>query len=239
MGSKNRIAKYILPIILKERKKEMTWVEPFVGGANMIDKVEGERIGADANPYLICLFKSLQNGYVPPDRVSEGEYMKVRIEREVNPRTAFIGFGCSYSGKWFGGYARSIRKDTPNADFSNKTARNYCTEAKKNLLNQLPNIIDVNFVLSNYQNLQIPPNSLIYCDPPYEGTTKYRNSLNYDIFWNWCREKSNEGHVVFVSEYKAPGDFECVWQKEIVSSLTKNTGAKRGVEKLFKYKYGN
>lgn len=53
MGSKNRIAKYILPIILAERKPEQFWVEPFVGGANMIDKVEGNRIGADLNPYVI------------------------------------------------------------------------------------------------------------------------------------------------------------------------------------------
>jgi len=52
MGSKNRIAKEILLIMLKERGQR-TWVEPFVGGANMIDKVEGKRIGADINPYLI------------------------------------------------------------------------------------------------------------------------------------------------------------------------------------------
>jgi DNA adenine methylase len=31
MGSKNRIAKEILPIMLKERGQR-TWVEPFVGG---------------------------------------------------------------------------------------------------------------------------------------------------------------------------------------------------------------
>jgi hypothetical protein len=30
-------------------------------------------------------------------------------------------------------------------------------------------------------------------------------------------------------------DFECVWQKEIVSSLTQNTGSKKAVEKLFKF----
>ena len=53
MGSKNRIAKHILPIMLEHRTEGMTWVEPFVGGANMIDKVEGKRIGADINFYLI------------------------------------------------------------------------------------------------------------------------------------------------------------------------------------------
>ena len=61
MGSKNRIAKHILPIILKDRKENQYYVEPFVGGANIIDKVGGNRIGADINPYLIEFFKGLQN----------------------------------------------------------------------------------------------------------------------------------------------------------------------------------
>ena len=46
LGSKNRIAKEILPIMLKYRG-ERVWVEPFVGGANMIDKVHGHKIGCD------------------------------------------------------------------------------------------------------------------------------------------------------------------------------------------------
>ena len=61
MGSKNRIAKHILPIMLAECEKQgiTKWVEPFVGGANMIDKVEGPRIGNDSNPYLIASFRLL------------------------------------------------------------------------------------------------------------------------------------------------------------------------------------
>lgn len=61
MGSKRRIAKHILPIILKDRKEEQWYVEPFVGGANIIDKVVGNRIGADCNGYLIALLKEMQN----------------------------------------------------------------------------------------------------------------------------------------------------------------------------------
>ena len=53
MGSKNRIAKDILPIMLKDRRENQYWVEPFVGGGNMIDKVDGLRIGADFNKYVI------------------------------------------------------------------------------------------------------------------------------------------------------------------------------------------
>ena len=45
MGSKARIAKYILPIILKDRKPDQWYVEPFVGGGNMPDIVTGKQIG--------------------------------------------------------------------------------------------------------------------------------------------------------------------------------------------------
>lgn len=62
MGSKNRIAKHILPIMLEYKTDDMVWVEPFVGGANMIDKVKGQRIGADFNEYLIAMWKELQKG---------------------------------------------------------------------------------------------------------------------------------------------------------------------------------
>ena len=55
MGSKRRIAKEILPIILKNRKQGQYYVEPFVGGCNIIDKVDGNRIGNDINKYLIAL----------------------------------------------------------------------------------------------------------------------------------------------------------------------------------------
>lgn len=57
MGSKRRIAKHILPIMVKAANDAgiTTWVEPFVGGGNMIDRVPArfERIGYDLNPHTI------------------------------------------------------------------------------------------------------------------------------------------------------------------------------------------
>lgn len=69
LGSKNKISKYILPLILQNMNNR-PYVEPFVGGANLIDKINNRRrIGNDNNKYLIALFKALQNGYIPPDNV--------------------------------------------------------------------------------------------------------------------------------------------------------------------------
>lgn len=81
----------------------------------------------------------------------------------------------------------------------------------------------------------IPNNSIIYADPPYENTTSYKNKFDHEIFWEWARIISNY-HQLFISEYNTPNDFECVWEKQICSSLTKDTGSKKATEKLFIYK---
>lgn len=228
MGSKARHAKELLPIILKDRKPGQWYVEPFVGGANMIDKVDGNRIGADFNENVIVLFKDLQVGWTPPESITEEEYKEAR-KKELSAYKSFVGFCASYSGKWFGGYARgNDGKGNP---------RNYADEQRRHLLKQKAGIKGVKFIHSDYQSLDIPPNSIIYCDPPYEGTTKYTTGgFDHKVFWQWCRDKANEGHSVFVSEYNAPDDFECVWEKKVNNTLTKDTGSKQGVERLFVYK---
>jgi len=48
------------------------------------------------------------------------------------------------------------------------------------------------------------------------------------------RKKSKQQRVVYVSEYNAPTDFECLWQKEIRTSLAVNSDNKKGIEKLFR-----
>lgn len=219
MGSKNRIAKHILPIMLEHRKENQWWVEPFVGGANMIDKVGGNRIGADNNKYLIALLKEMQS-QVPfnPPHIGEQEYKNIQKNKDNYPEwlVGYVGFNLSFAAKFFGGYGRD-----------KAGIRNYEKEAQQNLLAQ------VSFICCDYKELEIPKNSLIYCDPPYFNTTKYKTGIDHLEFWQWCRDKHNEGHTVFISEYNAPEDFTCLWEKEVNNSLTKNTGAKKGIERLF------
>lgn len=230
MGSKNRYAKELLPIILKHRKHGQCYVEPFVGGANMIDKVTGWRIGSDSHKYLIALLKALADGWVAPLEISEKLYGEIRLNKADYEAAlvGFVGFPCSYAGKWFGGYCRGFT--------SNGKPRDYIKEAWRNAEKQKPNLKGINFVCSSYDDLEIPPRSIIYCDPPYAKTTKYKvkkDEFNYNEFWQWCREITDRGHDLFVSEYNAPADFVCLWEKEVNSSLTKNTGDKKGRERLF------
>jgi DNA adenine methylase len=227
MGSKRRIASEILPIILANRQEDQWYVEPFCGGCNLIDKIPQGigRLANDVHVSLISLLKALQDGWQPPTEVSEKDYANARKLEDTNPLKGFIGFCSSYSGKWFGGFARgNTNKGVP---------RNYTMEAFNNIKAQLPNLIGITFSSGNYFDLTIPPNSLIYCDPPYKGTTSYKDKFNHEDFYKWCRKKKADGHTIFISEYFMPEDFTCVWSKEQVSSLTQDTGSKVATERLF------
>ncbi|NOY72404.1 MAG: DNA adenine methylase [Gammaproteobacteria bacterium] len=230
MGSKNRHAKELLPIILKNRRDGQCYVEPFVGGANMIDKVSGWRIGADKHEYLIALLISLSEGWEPPNDMSEKEYQDIKNNMSNYPKelVGFAGFPCSYGAKWFGGYCRGRA--------NNGEARDYIGEAWRNVVQQSIKLQGIDFRAVCFRELILPEQSIIYCDPPYASATKYRDKFDHDDFWRWCREMVNDGHDLFASEYKAPDDFICIWEKQVNSSLTKDTGAKNNIERLFQHR---
>lgn len=242
MGSKARVSKFILPIMLKKRKPNQAYIEPFVGGGNIIDKVSGVRIGSDNNKYLIAMWQALQSGWEPPSFISKEFYSKCRDK--YNNDTAdkneyhiigYVGFNGSYGGRFYdGGYA-GITTTKHNKE------RNYPLEAYRNVKAQIKNIKDVSFFNSCYKDLYIPPLSIIYCDIPYKDSKEYKSAknFNHEEFCEWVRKKHKEGHTVYVSEYSMPDDFKCVWQKEVSSSLRANgivKGDKKSVEKLFIYK---
>ncbi len=227
MGSKARIAKEILPIILKDRKPNQWYVEPFVGGSNLIENVYGNRIGNDINHYLIEFSKALQNGWLPPKEI--GEEMFNEIKKQPNDYepclVGYVGFQLTYGAMWMGSYRRD-----------NEGKRNYSHEAYNNVKKQAPKLKDIRYLNTEYYKIEMPENSLIYCDPPYKDTAKYKANetpFNYDMFYSWCRNMAKQGHQIFISEYQMPEDFICIWEKEICSSLGKNTGAKKATEKLF------
>ena len=230
MGSKARIAKYILPIILKDRKEGQCYIEPFVGGANMIDKVDGWRIGADSNYWLISALDAISRGWNPPELVTESDYSRIKHDNSnYKPElVGYVGFQMSFGGKWFGGYRRDV-KGTQGCIENMKTQSR---RSRESAVKQGLKIKGVKFYNCSYLELSPPTGSIIYCDPPYAGTTKYKDDFDHELFWQWCREKAKEGHQVFISEYNAPEDFVCVWQKEIQSGLNTNT-TKKGIEKLF------
>ena len=239
MGSKNRIAKDILPIILKDRKEGQFYVEPFVGGANLIDKVDGNRIGADNNKYLIAMWQELQQGWTPPEFITREFYSECRDKYNNNNAQenewhiiGCVGFNGSYGGRFYdGSYAGKVTT-------KHGKERNYPLEAYKNVMSQIAQIGSITFECCDYRAITLPENSIVYCDIPYANSKEYKSAKSFDkdTFCDWCRDMKTQGLTIFVSEYEMPEDFKCVWLKEVKSSLSANGkigGSKSSVEKLF------
>ena len=89
----------------------------------------------------------------------------------------------------------------------------------------------------SFQDVNNIKGFVIYCDPPYRGTTKYKTEeFPYDEYYDWCR-KMAQNNIVLCSEYWMPDDFECIWEKEtkclMYSSKESNDDKNKRIEKLF------
>ena len=231
LGSKARIAKEILPIILADRKEGQYFVEPFCGGCNVTAQVSGNRIANDSNEYLMAMFEGLVSGKKYPEQIDPELYNDVKScfragSDKYDPDImGWVGFMASYRGTFFRGYSGSIVT-------AKGETRDYISEAVRGIAKQIPKLHGVEFRSGDYRDLQIPDESIIYCDPPYMDTAEYTCSLNHDEFWQWCRERVYDGHKVYISEYQAPYDFVKIWEKPLRIGMNPN---KKATERLFIY----
>lgn len=227
-GGKSKLAKDILRVIQPHRGTRIL-VEPFAGAMNITVTAGGERWANDADPRLIALFTALREGWEPPDTISEELYYDVkRNPANHHPAMqAFVGCGCSFGGKWWGGWSAP-----------SKCGRNYAAEAKRGLARKMALLEGVRFSCTGYDQMELPPpdQCVVYCDPPYGDTTGY-DGAKFDsvAFWAWCERKRIEGYPIFVSEYSCAVEPEwpVVWEKPWKTSLSGSWDIKERVERLY------
>ena len=228
MGSKARHADEIIKVASAHREPGSIWIEPFVGGGNVICRVNpehGPRIGADKNKYMIALLDALGNrGWQPPRTMTKEEYKKIERSPDAYPPelVAFVATGCSFGSLWF----RSFVAENEDAGIgfvgeeqSEILGFSRCRQSADSCLRDAPGLRGVKFIASSYDHLDVPPGALVYCDPPYAGTTEYgatkkvkisvgeslaQNEWNRVKFWKWTDRLVASGHQVFVSEYAGP-----------------------------------
>ena len=242
MGSKNKLAKELSPIIQSYVDKGCKgYLEPFVGGANMIDKIKcDKKYGSDNHKYLISLLQNINKiELLDKEFITKEHYSDVRNCFNNNLETfddwyiGAIGFLASYNGRFFdGGYAGIVKTKI-------NTERNYYKEALENLKQQSETLDGIIFKHLDYNKINSISNFVIYCDPPYKETTQYSTSknFNYDEYYDWCR-KMSKNNIVLCSEYWMPDDFECIWSKDVQTTMDNNREINDSkydrVEKLFK-----
>lgn len=244
MGSKNKLANKIVPILqnIIDENGIKLYIEPFVGGANIIDKIKCHtKIGIDKNYPLIALHEQAQKDFsiIPEHGSPEWWYKAKDIYRKtkgnrkeiltINEMEGWeigaIAFFGSFSN---GGFSRGYAKNKDGRDYYNEAYRNFKTQVESPLYK------DIIFLNHDYREGVAVEPALIYCDPPYQNTKpygyKFETEFDYDEYWNWVREMS-EDNIVICSEQNFPDDFEIIWEQEVKRGCSKNNQFK-ATEKL-------
>lgn len=236
VGSKNRLSKELAPIIQSYITDEtVAYIEPFVGGANMIDKIKHHnKIGSDLHKELIALHNYNKNySSLIPSTISEEEYTTVKQNPDSYESwyVGLVGFCGSFGAKYFGGFARRSNGDDVPA------------QAIRSLKKQSKNLQGITFEHKSFldYNPSDYKNCVFYLDPPYRKTSGYSTGkFPHEEFDKWAIELS-KNNTVLISEYQMPEDkFECIWSKDVKVTLNAkgSMANNKRVEKLFKVKGG-
>jgi len=200
--------------------------EPFCGGLWVTSELARRgRVGAasDASLPLISLYRASQAGWEPRWTLTREEYHAAKLLPDTHPLKAFAGFGCSFGGKWFGGYA-SVK------------GRNFASESKRSLAKSMASLKKWRFGRVDFLAVTpVPGVPLIYCDPPYAGTTEYKGNpgtFNSRLFWNRCESWAALGSVVVVSEYTGPSKYLAAERPSKTTLSSDTVGAR--MERLFR-----
>lgn len=186
---------------------------------------------SDINADIIEMWQRLKDKSwrLPTRPICKKKYDKLRQEHidattsrtQIHPSAerGFYGIACAYSGIYFAGY----RTHSPSQNFFQNT--------RNGISDMIPNLSRIEFQKPASYEIFYPKGCTIYCDPPYLNNnlkSVFYSNFDHQKFWKIMRFWS-KNNLVFISEYSAPSDFICIWQRQV-------GGEKERSEKLFIHK---
>lgn len=233
-GGKFNASKSISEVINAARSRpDQLVLDPFCGGLSTAFRFGGPVECHDRHVALIAMYKAIaEEGWDPPQSMTYEEWKFCKDELEdTDPHKGFAGFGVSDFNRYFLRYAyieptrgarRYFRSKIKPEDVPPSSEYDHATVARRYrnaLLRTVPVIATRggSFHCSNFLDLPIREDVVLYCDPPYEGVTQHRGvpKLDHEAFWKRALEWAHVGVPVFVSSYKCPlVGADVVWTKE-------------------------
>jgi DNA adenine methylase len=233
-GGKAKIAKELSVVLNKYlENNDKPFIDAFCGSCNIVSKIDDKRIriANDKHKELIAMWQWVKKMGVErlPTDVSRELYYYVKTST-TSPDwlKGFVGFGCSFAGKWWGGYAGQ----------DERTTCSYATNAYNSIKKKMVGLKDVSFTCGNYFDITIPAvPSIIYCDIPYKNTTSYSNgTFNHEQFYAWAYSMKALGHIVLVSEYEMNVEeamrVNIVWRKESRKDIRDGEGKQQSTTEV-------
>lgn len=226
LGGKSKIAKYIVELISSQRGKRTKYVEPFLGGGTVFERAAplfDISYGSDICEDLILMWQAARDGWVPPVELTLSEWSRLKTAVH-SPLRGFAGFGCSFGGVWFGSYAKGGN-------------RNYAAESSRAVTRIASKMQGSEILCQPYWDwdAKVDSDTVVYCDPPYAGTSGYKAAGNFDHarFWSVMESWSRRGAAVLVSEYSAPDPWMSTWSMEHKQYLGKKQTRDTMLDQVF------
>ena len=172
-----------------------------------------------------CRAQKPTNGSIPTSSLTGGQIASARletIERLTNVRQNFniknaAAESVGFKKKKSTGRTLQRRTSQLHCTDCNTGSDNYpCREIRGGLFSNITSSV------LDYAKVEIPKDSVIYCDIPYEGTDGYlekdSGGFDYERFYDWCEHQTQP---VFISSYQMPDDrFDCIEEFSHRSTLS-------------------
>lgn len=199
-GGKSRAGKGIASIlqeVINKKKSLVGYCEPFCGACGVLSHMtllnEIQIIAGDSNKSLICMWKSLCDGWVPDiSNATRKRYIQLKGNGESSAEKGFLGHVVSYGGLYFKTFTESLVPRLPSS--------------KRSVIRISEKLRNVKFQEGDYTQFSELENHLIFCDPPYEKNSRYFDENNKLVkfdsmsFWNWCKYMSEKNNIIVVNE---------------------------------------
>lgn len=225
LGGKYKISTKLSEYINGQIQEGQTYWEPFCGALSVASKISGPRpmLLSDLHQGLISMWRQAWvDPSVFPTSVTREDWEEYKNDLTKPDYTrAFIGFGCSQFGCYFRGY-RYGKPDVLGGYDPTTNPRTTRESIERKLRSLLVNGNTPEFRWGDYQSFTPLVPTLIYCDPPYRGTSGYSTGrFDHSGFNLWVKQMTGLGHRVLVSEYShnLPEGATELWRCESKQSI--------------------
>lgn len=196
--------------------------QSFEGGVESNHQLQVEHVTGGQNR-RDCRARRHTNDSTPTSSLMGGRNASVRLETIERLTNVHQNFNIRNAAAESAGFKK---KKSTGRTLQRRTSQLHCTDCNTGSGNYPCREIrggrfsNITSSVLDYAKVEIPDDSVIYCDIPYEDTNVYNKAegFDYERFYDWCEHQTQP---VFISSYQMPDDrFDCIEEFSHRSTLS-------------------
>jgi adenine-specific DNA-methyltransferase len=192
VGGKSRVLPTLLPLFSKNKDK--IFVDLFGGGFSVgLNAANKKIIYNDINSDLTSLLRFMHNEeleefekrlvelieFYKLSKTNKKAYLQLRSDFNRTRDPFLFCLLIFYSFNHQIRYNRELKFNTPFG--ANRSSYNVRTQKNLRIMAKLMHSKDITFLSKRFEDIKVPPNAIVYADPPYLITTGSYNDGNRGI----------------------------------------------------------